>query len=154
MTFVEGYSFLPFPGQVNIEVGVRKLALAGKPSAVNAKTVRFRERVGQSQGMPPVLHYSQAGVPLLEGLGGRRGRGVHGRARRLDALVPLGVHIRGARLAHARRAPTRASLCGVGTRNRPQSLAHSAQKYLTKHTKKSIALKTELGLPLGTERRP
>ena len=107
MTFVEGYSFLPFPGQINIEVGVRKLALAGKPSAVNAKTVRFRERVGQSQGMPPVLHYSQAGVPLLEGLGGRRGRGVHGRARCLDALVPLGAHIRGARLAHARRAPTR-----------------------------------------------
>ena len=32
------------------------------------------------------------------------------------------AHIPDARLAHARRAPTRAGLCGVGTRNRPQSL--------------------------------
>ena len=32
------------------------------------------------------------------------------------------AHIPGARLAHARRAPTRARPYGVGTRNRPQSL--------------------------------
>ena len=42
-------------------------------------------------------------------------------AERLDALAPLGAHFRGARLAHARRAPARARLCGVGTRNRPKS---------------------------------
>ncbi len=47
--------------------------------------------------------------------------GFMGGAGRLDALVPLGPHIPGARLAHARRAPARARLCGVGTRNRPQS---------------------------------
>ena len=54
---------------------------------------------------------------LVRGRGGR----VLGGPRRVDAVVPLGAHLAGARLAHARRAPACPRACGVGTRKCPQA---------------------------------
>lgn len=56
-----------------------------------------------------------------QGLDWGRGGRVLGDPRRVVAVVPLGAHLAGARLAHARRAPACPRICGVGTRKCPQA---------------------------------
>ncbi len=96
---------------------------AGEEHAAQGQEQRQRSCQG-------LLRPAQAGVPPLGGLGGRRGREVHGRTRRPDALVPLGPHIPSVRLANSRRAPPCARLSGVGTRNRPQSRYSGLPKWI------------------------
>ena len=61
-----------------------------------------------------VLRPAQAGVLLRRRLDRSVPGGLHGGAGRLDALVPRGPHLPGARLAYPRRAPGRDGVRGVG----------------------------------------
>lgn len=115
-----------------------------RPTSAGAGRIRADGRTGVDRDMrgrrPDPQHVAQGqelrqrsrrgflwpvGAEVLprQGLDWGRGGRVLGDPRRVVAVVPLGAHLAGARLAHARRAPACPRICGVGTRKCPQSLS-------------------------------